>query len=516
MHDSIALRSSGAPRRVLHAILYLIAILACMAAPAAANANAPKPNIVVVMMDDLDTSVWQTALDHGYLPRIQEHVVSRGTTFDEAFVSLSWCCPSRATYLTGQFAHNHGVIRGDGPFGGFKNFRDASTIATWLHDAGYRTGLVGKYLNGYKDAGYVPPGWDTWRALVSGGRSTYCMYGYTLSMDGRYARTYGTADADYQTDVLARMGEEFVLAHDPRPFFLTLTPVAPHYEDCDNGGEDTGTSIRPPARYAGTPPATLPAIALPSFNEANMADKPRWMRGLPPLEPGVEQAGYDSKVAAIRAVDDMVGRIAAALIQTGRYDDTLIMVTSDNGFQYGTHRRDGKINLYEESIHLPLVIHAPGQAWARSTGEWVMNNDWAPTIADAAGVTPRSAVDGRSLMPLVQGEWGAVGRRTMLIELPPEYLPAHNNPPYYMVRSKDPALTLDATGSLVLVYAQTLDPVRAVQTDLEFYDLSVDPLQLSSLHESRSSHRRKQMDRLRSRLEPMKICAGAGCRAFED
>jgi arylsulfatase A-like enzyme len=145
-----------------------------------------------------------------------------------------------------------------------------------------------------------------------------------------------------------------------------------------------------------------------------------------------------------------------------------------------------------------------------------MNNDWAPTIADAAGVTPRSSVDGRSLMPLVQGERGAVGRRTMLVELPPEYLPARNNPPYYMIRSKDPALTLDETGSLVLVYAQTLDPVRAVQTDLELYDLSVDPLQLSSLHESRASDRRKQRERLRARLESMKACVADGCRALED
>jgi arylsulfatase A-like enzyme len=501
------------------ALLFLVALTLLLALPlraGTAHPDATRPNVVVVMMDDLDTSVWQTALDRRYLPNIQRHVIDRGTTFEQTFVSLSWCCPSRATYLTGQFPHNHGVIRGDGPYGGFKNFRDASTVATWLHDAGYRTGLVGKYLNGYKSYGYVPPGWDTWRALVAGGTSTYCMYGYTISMDGRYAHTYGTTDADYQTDVLAQMGVEFLQSTDPRPFFLTMTPVAPHYEDCAHDGEDSGTSIRPPARYVHTPPDKVPALSLPSFNEADMRDKPTWMRSLPLLDPKLEQDGYDSKVAAIRAVDDMVGRIAATLVAMGHYDDTMIMVTSDNGFQYGTHRRDGKINLYEESIRLPMVIHAPGQATPRSTSEWVMNNDWAPTIADMAGVTPGSQVDGRSLLPLVRGDAGATGRRTMLIELPPEYQPTRNNPPYYMIRSKDPALTLDHSGSLVLVYAQTLDPVSAVQTDLEFYDLAVDPLQMSSLHGDRSSTRLTQMANLRARLEPLKTCAGSGCRSLED
>ena len=290
----------------------------------------------------------------------------------------------------------------------------------------------------------MPPGWDTWRTLLAGGQSTYCMYGYTLSMDGHYARTYGTADADYQTDVLAQMGVDFLRVHDSRPFFLTMTPVAPHYEDCAGGGEDTGTSIRPPRRYLDTPADPLPAESLPSFNEKDMSDKPRWMRTLPFLDPSVEKTGYDSKVAAIRAVDDMVGDLALALEQTGQYDRTMIVLTSDNGFQYATHRRDGKINLYEESIRLPMVIHAATQRSARSTSEWVMNNDWAPTIADAAGVTPGLTEDGKSLMPLVEGQWNAVGRRTLLVELPPDYQPSPNTTrPASLIRSKDPALTQD-------------------------------------------------------------------------
>ena len=104
----------------------------------------------------------------------------------------------------------------------------------------------------------------------------------------------------------------------------------------------------------------------------------------------------------------------------------------------------------------------------------------------------------------------------MLVELPPAYQPARSNPPYYMIRSKDRALTLDPAGSLVLVYAQTLDPVSAVQTDLEFYDLAVDPLQMSSLHNDRSSARTTQMANLRGRLDQLKTCAGSACRAMED
>jgi arylsulfatase A-like enzyme len=335
-------------------------------------------------------------------------------------------------------------------------------------------------------------------------------------MDGHYPKTYGTADTDYQTDVLSSMGVDFLLKSDPRPFFLTMTPVAPHYEDCANGGEDTGTSIRPPPRYVSTPALQVPAESLASFNEADMRDKPRWMRKLPLLDSQAEQTGYDSKVAAIRAVDDMVGNIATALLQIGQYDNTFIMVTSDNGFQYGTHRREGKINLYEESIHLPAVIHAPDQTVARSTAEWVMNNDWAPTIADVAGVTPTLTVDGRSIMPLVKGVKGAAGRRTMLIELPPDGLPARINPPYYMIRSKDPELTFDSSGQKVLVYAQTLDPVQAVLTDLEFYDLSTDPLQMSSMQNNHAPKRTNQMSALRTRLEPLETCVGAACAALED
>ena len=510
-------RRPGALRNSIATSLAILTLFAC--GGGGSNVVPPPPprapNVVMVMFDDLDVSVWNVALKDGYLPNIRTHVIDRGTTFDETYVSLSWCCPSRSTYLTGQFPHNHGVLRGDGPLGGFKQFHDASTIATWLHDAGYRTGLIGKYLNGYKDYSYVPPGWDTWRALVAGGTSTYCMYGYTMSMDGNSAMTFGQTEADYQTDVLTRMGDDFVRQVDARPFFLTMTPVAPHYEDCAHDGEDTGTTIRPPPRYAGTPPDPLPVLGLTSFNEADMSDKPTWMRSAPLLDPLLEQLGYDSKVAAIRAVDDMVGVIAQALKDIGAYDNTMILVTSDNGFQYGTHRREGKINMYEESIRLPMVIHGASQTTARSTSEWVMNNDWAPTIADAVQVTPGLVVDGRSLMPLVNGVPGAQGRNTLLVELPPDGVPTANNPPYYMVRTKDPVLTLDSSGADVLVYAETLDPVTAVLTDREFYDLAVDPLQVASLHNDMSPQRVQQMGGLDHRLQQMKTCAGDGCRALE-
>src|SRR5688572_28974363 len=142
----------------------ILGVLALWATAAVALAQS-QPNIVFLMMDDLDAAAWTDALKNGYLPNIRKEVIATGTTFDETFVSLSWCCPSRATALTGQFPHNHGVIRNDGQQGGFAHFNDTSTLAVWLRDAGYRTGLVGKYLNGYLDPTYVPPGWESWKAL---------------------------------------------------------------------------------------------------------------------------------------------------------------------------------------------------------------------------------------------------------------------------------------------------------------------------------------------------------------
>jgi N-acetylglucosamine-6-sulfatase len=356
---------------------------------------------------------------------------------------------------------------------------------------------------------YVPPGWDNWQAL-----GLSAQFDYKLSDNGVIV-SYGSKPADYQTDVLAGLADTFIRTNDPRPFFLTLTPTAPHYETVDDG-EDDGRTLRPAPRHADTPPLpTIPPESAAGFNEPNMRDKPRWMRRLPRVDPQAMREGYNSKIAAMRAVDDLVGRVVAALSDIDALNNTLIIFTSDNGYQYGSHRRTAKTDLYEESIRLPLVVRAPKQTTARVATSWAMNTDWAATIVDYAGAAPGRSLDGRSLRPQIEGSTTAEGRRTALVELPSDGGPAPDQYPFLMIRSKDPALTLDASGKKVLVYAQTYDDLGLNVTAEELYDLDTDPGQVTSLHKSRHQKRIDRKAALSARLMQLKSCVGDGCRALE-
>ena len=155
-----------------------------------AETEAPgrRPNIVLIVLDDLDSTVVTQ------LPEYQDLVAGRGATFANFFVTTPLCAPSRASLLRGQYAHNHGMLTNNVPTGGFLTFhllgREESTIATWLHDAGYHTALIGKYLNGFpRDVSqrYVPPGWDEWFGVTSK-RSLY--YGFTLNENGTVGRLW--------------------------------------------------------------------------------------------------------------------------------------------------------------------------------------------------------------------------------------------------------------------------------------------------------------------------------------
>ena len=508
------IRSSVRPSvRVVRAVFAVAWAVASLASAAASR----PPNVVMIMTDDLDTSVFQTALALGYLPNIDAELVRKGTTFTNTFAALPMCCPSRTSYLTGQYPHNHHVFRNRGPMGGFDHFdHDESTVAVWMHAAGYRTGIVGKYLNGYgrtdKSGGgaYVAPGWDTWDALF-----TASQYNFYMSRNGTRVK-FGSSPDQYQTDVLASLGQGFLQKKtDGRPFFLTLTPTAPHYEGPDDDDDDSGATVRPPPRYADTPPlATIPPESLASYNEADMSDKPAWMQADGLVDPVGQRAGYNSKIAAMRGVDDLVGTAVAALRATGHYDDTVLIFTSDNGFQYGTHRRTQKTELYEESIRIPLIIRGPGQTVPRSVDAWAMNIDWAPTILDYGGATPDIEIDGTSLVRFVDTPDPPEGRRTVLIEHPCDGTAMADHPPYDAIRTKDPAFTQDPTGATVLVYAETLNKRNAVVAR-EFYDLATDPLEDESQHASTDPAMQKVMKALANRLDQLKACVGDGCRQLQ-
>ncbi len=475
--------------------LTLALILTALSPSTLALQSRERPNVILLMVDDLDVGSLDAAIEAGFMPNLARTVLRAGTEFSASYVTLSLCCPSRSTALTGQYPHNHGVIRNSGEQGGFSRFDDSSTLATWLQDGGYHTGHVGKYLNGYSDASYVPPGWDRWQALVD--PTTYCMYGYTISDNGTPV-TYGRAPSDYQTDVLTARSEAFIAAwghrDDPRPFYLSIAPLAPHLESaCNRGG------VRPAPRHAGS--VRLPLPTPPSFNELSMADKPEWMRKLPLVDRSRMRVLYNDRIAALRAVDDMIGRLSLRLAAAGALDRTAFLFTSDNGYLLGLHRWRSKVLLYEESIRVPLLVRLPGGGERSRSSDLVVNNDLAPTIADLAGVTPGLAVDGRSLLPLLRGT-ATSWRRRFLVEYPPAGEPS-GIPPFFAVRENR------------LLYGETLSFTGAEVTDVELYDLTIDPFQRKSLHEDPSPRREAERRALKRRLELLKGCGGGTCQWLE-
>jgi arylsulfatase A-like enzyme len=383
----------------------------------ARTTEAPRgrlPNVIVVLTDD------QRADSLRHMTTLRDRVMGKGVTFDRGFVVDPLCCPSRTSLLRGQASHTTGIWSLSGRYGGWAGVHrrglERSTLATWLNSAGYRTGLVGKYLNGYNDLGYVPPGWDVWRGL---GTPRY--HGFTVSEDGR-AREW--PDRAYNTTVMTRYAERFIRSTQRRtPLFLFLNYIAPHeptipeakYDD-DDARCDSERRDREPA-----------------FNEANVGDKPDYIAHRAPLSRDeVREYGVRRPQDACRtllSVDDGLGVLLDALAETGRLDTTLLIYTSDNGILDGEHRHREKKVPYEEAIRVPLVVrYDPLTAGdARRDRRMVLNIDIAPTITDLVGLSVRpgcpdprygecdGTFDGRSFLGLLDGStrrW----RRAFLVE----------------------------------------------------------------------------------------------------
>jgi arylsulfatase A-like enzyme len=414
------------------------------AAPAVA-----QPNVLLIVTDD---QRWDTL---GYMPTVSKELVDKGVTFENAFVVNPVCCPSRASILTGKWSHTHGVWGIAGPHGGFHIFDDTSTLATWLAAAGYHTGLFGKYLNGYQSADYVPPGWDEWFAFTLKPNS-YFEYGVTERTSASSSPIanlwFGSEPEDYATDVLAERAVDFVRSSGPEPFFLYFAPKAPHI-----GGPMT--YVTPAPRHAGSLNGLEPWRP-PSLNENDVSDKPEYVRSHPKIFRDELDVSRQRQLESLFAVDEAIARMLAALEETGKLEETLIVFTSDNGFGWGEHRRAGKIVPYEESIRVPLVIRydAVGQA-AHNDRRPVLNVDLAPTVAAATETTAPGA-EGRNLLPLLDGTargW----RPSVQFE---SYMQGWKIPAYCAFRGERWKYVQYATG------------------EEEVYDLARDPYELESLH----------------------------------
>jgi len=346
--------------------------------PAHAAPPADPPSFVVIYSDDqrFDT-LWA-------MPIVREKLGSHGITFSNAFVPNPLCCPSRASLLTGKYSHNNGVWNNVPPNGGFDAFDDSDTLATWLHGAGYTTGLFGKYLNGYwNHADYVPPGWDRWVAFP---RSGY--FDYSLSFDGTVV-PYGSSPAEYSTEVLAAEVVSFIEGTNG-PLFAYFAPYAPHAPSTPaprhRDAFDGVGKWRPD-----------------SYDEADVLDKPNWVRALKPWDRDKSSkvdARRRDQLSTLLALDEAVGDVVDALDRTGRLSNTMVVFMGDNGYSLGEHRWKGKHAPYEESIRVPGVIrYDPLITSARTDDHLVLNIDVAPTALELAGVDV-PGIDGTSLVPL--------------------------------------------------------------------------------------------------------------------
>ena len=376
--------------------------------PAAPAVQPLRPNILFILADDLDLA------EVAFMPKVKSLIADQGVTFTNYFVSVSLCCPSRATMLRGQYSHNTGVKTNGGGNGGFETaYADAlekSTVATWLKGAGYSTALYGKYLNGYPNTApprYIPPGWTDWASSVNG--NPYSEYNYQLNENGRLAR-YGTSPADYGTDVYAKKTDAFIrkAAADRTPFFAYLSVYAPH--------QPATPAPRHESLYK-----DAKAPRPPSFNEDDVSDKPEFIRSRPKLFPRAQDVIdqlYRRRLQSLQAVDEAVASLVETQKATGQLDRTFIVFASDNGFHLRQHRMQaGKQTAYEEDIHVPLIVRGPGVPAGKKVESFAGNIDLAPTFAEIGGVATPDFADGRSLLPLIKGGAAPVGwRQVYLIE----------------------------------------------------------------------------------------------------
>jgi N-acetylglucosamine-6-sulfatase len=485
--------------------------------PPPEKTEAAKPNVVVIMTDDLNLSVLNTALGQGWMPNLLSQVAMQGTVFTKNFVSYSFCCPSRATFFTGRYTHNHNVWTNEAPLGGVTAFDDSSHLGTWLQSAGYRTALVGKWLNGYgadlvpnspkDDPTYVPPGWDDWQAYLqpstpdaeSGG-----MYDYRINDNGTVIQ-YGHANADYETDVLAARAIRFLRdteANDSQPWFLYVATFAPHADQQPFCTMNYGTlsTVHPAPRHIDTA-ASIPLPQPPNFNEDDVSDKPESVRTRSRLTPAhidCLTTFFRNQIESMRAVDDLIGAVIAQLQAGAELDDTVIIFTSDNGLLQGEHRLNAKIVPYEESIRVPLYIRAPGYP-AQTTTRMSFNTDLAPTIMDFAQATPGGVPDGRSLVPLLANPNRTPWRKQALL-----MARTGQSDGYAGIRASD----LSSTPNEVYIEHST--------GEKEFYDLAADPYELKSLHSSNKKPYPAQRAALAALLAQLRTCAGATCRSLED
>jgi N-acetylglucosamine-6-sulfatase len=416
-----------------------VGVLALLLAGCRPTGSAPDPcNIVLVMTDD---QRWDTLWA---MPILQERLLPASVAFTEAFVTIPMCCPERASMLSGGFyPAQTGVLTNEWPNGGALRFDDTDTIAVRLHDAGYTTGLFGKYLNEYEElAPHIPPGWSR---FVTQADNAADWSDFSVVQGGETTPGEVVQVEAYLTDWFAQQALDFLERSTDAPFFLYFPARAPHMPA--TAASEADMALFADHEWRGG-----------AWGEADVSDKPAWVQAESPLE-DADVAGIDALVrkqlASLQAVDRALGALLDALEAADMAENTVFVFTSDNGFMWGEHNLRSKGVPYEESIRVPLLIAAPGMAPGSVDEMVAMNLDLPATLYGVAGLDAPS--EGVDLRPLMRGEVDAV-REQLLIE---GY--SGGQPIWSGVRTPEQKYIEYATG------------------ETELYDLTADPLEEESL-----------------------------------
>jgi arylsulfatase A-like enzyme len=445
-----------------------------------------KPNVILFLTDD------QTMSDMRALSAVKRRIGGVGTTFSHAYSSFPQCCPARATMLTGQYAHNHGVMGNRPPDGGFQAFDDDETLAVWLTRAGYNTLMLGKYLNGYDDPAtrtYLPPGWAEWQVPVGG---IYNYRSFTVNENGTIVHYSGN-----QVDHVRDRGIELIQSYaaQEKPFFLQAGFLAPHTGGPVEPGDPIAVNGSRALKTPGVSPQyrnvfrRLPLPRKPSILEGNMSDKPSMtsLRERPRWE---FREAYQQRLESLLSVNEAVDSMMDALEATGEAQNTLVIFASDNGHLVGEHRGYGKVVGYEESVRVPLIISGPGFSSGVRRNQLVTLADLTSTIAQATGADPTLLQDGQPLQDLSRDPDFA-RHRSILLEAGPSRR-TDGQRLYTGIRTPDRlSLLVWHTG------------------DVEYYDLREDPFQVDG--RVSGSETVADRDSLIARLDELKDCAGTTC-----
>jgi arylsulfatase A-like enzyme len=357
-------------RAGLAALAVSISAVASTVGPGAtrAVAQARRPNVLVILTDDQRTGL--TAI-----PSVRAQFRRQGRSFPNGFVTTPQCCPSRASIMSGRYAHNHGVQNNTGA----ANLDQERTFQAVLQGAGYRTGLAGKFLNRW-DPSVPPPHFDAWAMHGRGGyyyRGTWNINGAVRVVD------------EYSTTFIRRRALRFLRAaetEDARPWLLFVSTLAPH------------GPFQPEPKYEAA--KVGPWDGNPAVFESDLSDKPRWVADAGDCNLGCGRHKRRGQLRTLMSVDDLVASVFRLLERT-REGNTIAIFLSDNGFGWGEHGLTSKSAPYDHAARVPIYLRWPRHIAPRSIDtRMAANIDIAPTILDAARI-PSSAMppmDGRSLL----------------------------------------------------------------------------------------------------------------------